>query len=181
MTSRSFHLLATGLLLLCSSAQTQELDTEPYAARVVKVIDGDSVLLCTKIDNPTCNRVDSFEVGLWGIDAPEYDPYQQKFGDVATDYLKEEIENKIVVVEDKGQRADDTPQVEIFAPKRTPASLNLAMLFEGLAWTDPTLDEDVTEYQKAQEHAQSNRLGLWIAHEPSPPWVFREEVEELRK
>ena len=170
---------AVGFALLIGAASEKKLQPDPYVARVIKVIDGDTVLLCKDTETPACLEQQSIEVNLWGIDAPELIPFQQKYGDTAAEFLKTQIEKSVVVVEERSLDQDNSINVEIFVPNRTPASLNLSMLFEGLAWVDLSLEGKEESLEKAQNFARVNRLGLWIAHEPDPPWVFREEVAEF--
>lgn len=172
-------LISGGFALLVCVGVAQEMQPDPYAARVIKVIDGDTVLLCKDTESSACLEDQSVEVDLWGIDAPELTPFQQKFGDAAAEFLKEQVETQVVVVEEKSLDLDNTINVEIFVPKQTPASLNLSLLFEGLAWVDQSFEGKEVDLQRAQDFARTNRLGLWITHEPDPPWEFREKVAEL--
>lgn len=175
---RILLIFGASAMLTCTGL-AEELELDPYPARVVRVIDGDTVLLCKDTESASCLEDQSIEVNLWGIDAPELTPFQQKFGDAATEFLKDQIETQVVVVEEKSIDLDNTINVEIFVPKRTPASLNLSLLFEGLAWVDQSFEGKEVDLQKAQDFARTNRLGLWITHEPDPPWEFREKVAEL--
>lgn len=178
--ARRFNVLAffISIALLFSSACSFDDDTgeyesqaskKPQRARVIKVKDGDSVLL---------RYADSTEkeARLFGIDAPEYN---QPFGREAIAILSKLVYKKTVVVESKGvDRYQREIVLLVFDNQQT--SINQQMIERGAAWV-------YTRYQKdrawlmSQKTAQQKSLGLWANSSAIAPWLWRERHNSRKK
>jgi endonuclease YncB( thermonuclease family) len=131
--------------------------------RVVKVIDGDSLVLRAADGGRT------YEVRLYGIDAPEY---KQAGGKQARRALDELVYNKRVTIR---QVDEDTHGRVVAWVDLGETSANLYMLRQGHAWWFKRYAEDETALQQAAAEARAARRGLWAADRPTPPWKWRRD------
>ena len=62
-------------------------------------------------------------------------------------------------------------------------NINHEMVAEGWAWARQKCKSrnDDQEYKHAEEEARSKKLGLWVQHNPLPPWEFRKMVNVEKK
>lgn len=149
------RILITSLLLLTCALSHAE---EGYI--VSRVFDGDTVELK--------NAHGKFKLRLSDIDAPERN---QAFGQKARRALSSlckgsgiEIQYSLVGT-DKYNR-----QLGKLQCNRIDASLYLAE--QGYAWHNEKYSADVN-IRNAANAACLNRIGLWSAQDPTPPWVWR--------
>jgi endonuclease YncB( thermonuclease family) len=156
-------LTAAFLLVLAASALSAA--PESFEARVIRVIDGDSIEVRVSSAPP-------FEIRLVGIDAPEKG---QAFGDVAKKNLAALVNDRNVRIEwaDKDSRGRILGKV--FLRSR---DVNLAQITAGLAWHYKYYENEQSEpdrltYGKAEQDARSQKLGLWKDPNPMPPWEKR--------
>ena len=131
--------------------------------RVVKVIDGDSLVLRPADGGRT------YEVRLYGIDAPEY---KQAGGKRARRALDDLVYNKRVTIR---QVDEDTHGRVVAWVDLGETSANLYMLRQGHAWWFKRYAEDETALQQAAAEARAARRGLWAADGPTPPWEWRRD------
>ena len=138
-------------------------------ARVIKVKDGDSIIL------RFANSIEK-EARLFGIDAPEYN---QAFGHDAKAILSKLVYKKSVLVESRGQ---DRYQREIVILKidNQKTSINQQMIERGAAWVYSKYQNDKT-WQNSQIKAQKNSLGLWANSAAIAPWDWRENSKKHKK
>jgi len=172
MASRFYVLafLLFVLLILSSCEQTQDTQSSPSkignkqtAATVIKVMDGDSVIL-------RLSGGQEQEARLFGIDAPEY---KQPYGKQSKTDLQNLVLRKAVLVVSKGR---DRYQREIVLLTRRQDGLlvNRAMVEQGSAWV-------YTQYQPDQKwltlegEARKSKKGLWSlpTAQRQPPWQWR--------
>lgn len=149
-----------GLLAVCGG-----LFAETLTGRVRSVADGDTVTLVDSAQVP-------HKIRLAGIDAPEA---RQPYGQVSRRSLAEMVEGQWVQVSyDKRDRYGRlVGKIELHG-----RDVNLEQLRRGLAWhfkkyQDEQSPSDRQAYAKAEEEAQSARLGLWRDAQPQAPWDWR--------
>lgn len=138
-------------------------------ARVIKVKDGDSVILRFQDSSEK-------EARLFGIDAPEYN---QAFGREAKSILSKLVYKKSVIVESRGidryQR-----EIVLLAFDKQQTTINQQMIERGAAWVYSQYQNDKT-WSNAQIHAQQRSLGLWANRSAIAPWVWRERTKRNKK
>jgi micrococcal nuclease len=126
--------------------------------KVTKVIDGDTVEVSLKFR--------TIRVRLEGIDAPEH---SQKYGSKATRALKDKISRQDVTMKSNGTDVYGRTVATIFLDDE---SVNHWMLRNGHAMWYREYSSDVS-LMLAQRKAKSEKLGLWAATNPTPPWEYR--------
>ncbi len=148
--------------LIVFVADAQLLQAQVWHGKVVRVIDGDS-LIVKKGDT-------SHEVRLYGIDAPEHG---QDYSKVSARYVRKKWLGEKVSVEPM----DIDKYGRIIAFVRNNGKLvNKEMVRVGLAWVYPWFCREkpiCTEMKKEQAKARKNRLGLWKNVDFMPPWQWR--------
>ena len=167
------------LALLAQSACTATLAaTQALDARVVKVVDGDS--LEVRDSNGLVHRV-----RLAGIDAPEY---TQPFGNRSRQNLSTLVLDKDVRLEIEKRDAYGryvakvwmiSPDAPCSAPS-CPKTLDVAQtqLIAGLAWHfkkygNEQTEEDRLRYAFEQDEARARKSGLWSDPNARPPEEWR--------
>ncbi len=149
------RVVMTSLLLLSCALSHAEDD---YF--VSRVFDGDTVELK--------NAHNKFKLRLSDIDAPERNQaYGQKARRALSNLCKGssiEIQYSLVGM-DKYNR-----QLGRLQCNRTDASLYLAE--HGYAWFNEKYSNDIS-IRNAANAARMNRIGLWNAQDPTPPWTWR--------
>ena len=152
---RLLRVLITSLLLLsCTLSHAQE------GYFVSRVFDGDTVELK--------NAHGKFKLRLTDIDAPERN---QAFGQKARRALSSlckgsgiEIQFSLIGI-DKYNR-----QLGRLQCNRMDASFYLAE--HGYAWFNEKYSSNIS-IRNAANAARLNRIGLWGAQDPTPPWIWR--------
>lgn len=160
LTALLIALLATQLLVQAAAAQ-------PLPGRVLRVIDGDSLVLDV--------RGSHYQIELAGIDAPELN---QPWGDSARIRLQQTLGGAFVVVDTQPGDGHGVTGRIVFKQ----ADISLQMLNDGLAWSLWRVDgvepgtltrEPLHPYQQAENDARTAKRGLWADDEPVPPWQWR--------
>jgi endonuclease YncB( thermonuclease family) len=128
--------------------------------RVVKIIDGDSLSLLEAGGRQHTIR-------LFGIDTPEWD---QPHGKAAKRALAKLVDQKVI-----GVVAVDTDTFgrtvgTVYLGQR---DINLAMVESGHAWWFTRYAPYERHLAAAEEQAREDRIGLWAADDPVPPWHWR--------
>lgn len=145
------------LLILVPSVQAS------LTGRVVRVIDGDTLVVLTKSER-------TVRVRLAGIDAPEKG---QPFGQRARQFLASRVAGRVVeVAGDSRDRYD-----RILGTLRTDGrDINAELVCGGLAWAYRVRNvAQNPAYLKCEKAAREEKKGLWQAPSPVPPWLWREE------
>lgn len=153
----AFLLLIT--LAKNSGYAAQELP-RPFSGKVIKIVDGDTYDVLSA-DYKT------IRIRMNGIDAPEK---KQAYGQRSKDHLGLLCFGKTVrVVPVKYDR-----NKRLIADSFTESGLNLSreMVRSGYAWHFTKYSSD-KNLRADEEHARSNRLGLWTDNQPIAPWTFR--------
>lgn len=164
-------------VLFCSGCSF-DADSDSYQAtpkkhrqiaRVIKVKDGDSVILRFQDSSEK-------EARLFGIDAPEYN---QAFGREAKNILSKLVYKKSVVVESRGQdRYKREIVLLVFDEQQT--TINQQMIERGAAWVYSQYQDDKA-WEYSQKEAQKKSLGLWLNRSAIAPWVWRKKNKKNKK
>ena len=156
-------MICGAIICACGSAHSEAFAPEsarPFTARVIAVLDGDTVLI---------RRASSLvKIRLAEIDAPEK---AQAFGLAARNTLAKMVLRKQVTVDtlavDKYGR--DIAQLTV-----NDVSVNEEMVLRGMAWEYSHYHSD-RRYIGLQREAQQARRGLWAQNDPLPPWQWRKQ------
>lgn len=128
--------------------------------RIIKVFDGDTVLLLDNENN-------QLKIRVADIDCPEY---KQPFSKVAKKFTSKQIFGKYVRVLSKGK--DKYGRVIGFIKYDSNKDLSEELLKNGLAWHYSRYS--TSEYFIILEtQAKENRIGLWVQDNPIAPWNYR--------
>lgn len=141
-------------------------------AKVIAVIDGDTLLLKPLNSYPAQHRV--YKLRLADIDAPEKDqPYgEEAKRELANIVLHQHIRVVTVATDHYGR------QIGWVNLERAPLAemvVNIELVERGSAWA-------LTRYRRhpkmmaAQQNAQHTRRGLWAAEHPIAPWIWRKRL-----
>ncbi len=128
-----------------------------YEARVVKIIDGDTVQVLSA-------SKEKIKIRLYGIDAPEK---KQAYGKVSRNALADKIAGNIVKVSPNGKDRYERELAKIYLGNE---DINRYMVRNGFAWAFIKYSK---EYAGDEIYARNNKLGLWRSSNPTPPWIFR--------
>lgn len=128
-----------------------------YEARVVKIIDGDTVQVLSA-------SKEKIKIRLYGIDAPEK---KQAYGKVSRNALADKIAGNIVKVSPNGKDRYERELAKIYLGNE---DINRYMVRNGFAWAFVKYSK---EYAGDEIYARNNKLGLWRSNNPTPPWIFR--------
>ena len=132
---------------------------EVLKGRVTEVYDGDTITLLAGEKN--------YRIRFYGIDAPEA---KQQDGIPSRDALREKILGYDVTVTVKNV---DHYGRAVGKVSREGRDINLEMVREGHAWYYANYAKGERDLEDAQRIARENRLGLWHAEAPVPPWQYR--------
>lgn len=137
----------------------------PQTARIVRVIDGDSIRI-QQADGPTR------DVRLLGIDAPEK---SQEFGNRAKQNLQRLARGGAVQIE--GTKIDRYGRL-VARVSLDGDDLGLHQLHDGFAWFYRSYEGELASadrmrYSLAENEARDAHRGLWVDPDPVPPWEYR--------
>ena len=150
------------ILLLCPIL----LFAEEFMAKVIRVVDGDSVNVLRLPEK------EELKLRLYGIDAPEW---KQAYGKESKDALKGLLgANREIIVKvlDKDRYGRLICKLLLNSED---ISVNEWMVSEGNAWHYVKYAPNDMNLQSAEENARNNKLGLWSYESPIPPWEFRKK------
>ncbi len=155
-------LVFIGMISLLGTVQAETFNCP---CRVVEVIAGDTVY----IEN---HETSSRKIWLAGIDAPQL---KQLYGEQSRKHLSDLVLNEYVMLETIQPDRYGRITARLLKDRQ---DINLQQIRDGYAWyyrqDDGLTDSQKITYEKAQERAQSETLGLWES-EAIPPWDFREQ------
>ncbi len=150
-------------------------DTEQeFSARVIAVLDGDTVLILHKAATPPASSVQARHAGglmkirLAEIDAPEK---AQDFGAASRNALTEMVLHRQIWVY---TLAVDKYGRTVALLKVNGISVNEEMVRRGMAWEYSHYHSD-RRYIALQNEARQAGRGLWAQHDPTPPWEWRKQ------
>lgn len=158
---RPVSVLVPLVLACCGSAAS----AETFPARVVGISDGDTITVLTTERHQR-------KIRLAGIDAPEK---KQPFGQRSKQHLSDWVFGRDVVL-DCGKV--DRYRRDVCVVLIDGRDANLAQVAAGLAWWYRKYAREQTaqqrlDYEAAETRAREARVGLWVDHEPVPPWEWR--------
>lgn len=165
-----FLMLFAAWLMQCTVVASAN---EERFAKVIAVIDGDTVLL--KRENTETGRL-FYKLRLAEIDAPEKD---QDYGEQAKQALAQRVLQQqvrvVTVATDSYGR--DIGWIMLGRDTRVENAVNTELVRRGWAWArsrsrSPYLRE-------AQQKAQRERRGLWATADAIPPWIWRKQKRLL--
>ncbi|MEG3882314.1 thermonuclease family protein [Microcoleus sp. herbarium7] len=149
----------------------------PFTATVVRVIDGDTIVVVIPGDLQNPNDVaiaaNLVTVRLACVDAPES---RQPGGKESSAQLKSLLPLD-TVVEIRPTGADDRYGRKIGFVFYGRANINLEQVATGQARFYSQYQSSCPDYannfRKAEDKAKLNRVGLWVEPEPCAPWDWR--------
>lgn len=148
------------LLLLILAPAVQATLT----GRVVRVIDGDTVVVLAKKEG-------TVRVRLSGIDAPENG---QPFGQRARQFLASRIAGRVVEISGDTRDRYDRILGTVWADGR---DINAELVCGGMAWAYRVRSEAQNPaYLQCENAAREQKKGLWQAPSPVPPWQWRQPL-----
>jgi endonuclease YncB( thermonuclease family) len=148
------------IILLLAFIVIPSLALADFSARVIKVKDGDTIVVLYDNHLPVYVR-------LQAIDAPELG---QRFGKEAKRYASELLNNKTVKVREYGMDKYDRLLGEVTLPDGRDFSEE--MLRAGYAWHYVQYDQS-QKLADLETEAHDAQRGLWADLDPTPPWEFR--------
>lgn len=140
----------------------QDKAKDSYDARVVRVIDGDTITV--QRENGRSGQYE--KIRILGIDAPER---SQAWGPEAGHELSKLIHSKIVRIEVANTDRYGRTVAKVWLGK---SDIGLEMIRRGMAWHYRQYYDDVN-YAKAEKNARAQRLGLWRDATPIEPRLYR--------
>ena len=138
------------------------LTSSAFEAIVTAVTDGDTVKI--EYQNKT------IKVRLAGIDTPEL---KQEFGLESKKALEDKVLNKKVYID--GDKKDRYGRL-IADIKIGSRWINKELIEEGYAWHYKQYSKDL-ELAESELNAKKEAKGLWISHNPVPPWEYRKKIK----
>ena len=138
--------------------------TWAWQGKVIHVTDGDTIVVLTE-------DKEQMRIRLYGIDAPES---RQPFGSKATRYVRDIAALEIVEIDERYMDRYGRTIATVYLPDGT--NLNEELVRVGLAWVYTRYCDEqpmCSRWDKLQQEARENRIGLWVDKNPVPPWVWR--------
>ena len=126
----------------------------------VKIIDGDTLELVIEGEQ--------LRVRLGQIDAPEL---KQAFGEQSKNNLQALCLGKIVRLQEDTKDKYGRIVGDVFCDE---INVNQAQIKDGMAWVYKGYAKDKSLYL-LEQNARQNRLGIWAAKNPTPPWEYRKK------
>lgn len=156
------------LFMLLSAAATAD-QTISVRATVLRVIDGDTVVLSDE-------RARTYTLRLAAIDAPER---KQHFGAEARAALAD-LQDQSVTVE---LQQRDRYRRHIGRLWLGQQDIGLRQIKQGWAWhyTRYAVSQTVSarnSYTTTEQEAREHKRGLWHDSNPMPPWEFRQKLRQ---
>jgi endonuclease YncB( thermonuclease family) len=132
------------------------------AVQVTGIIDGDSL--------EVAQGGRSFQVRLWGIDAPEYD---QDCADAAKTWLQRVTSNSTARLERKYTDRFGRTVAMVWVDETL---LNEALIERGLAWVHVRYCNEriCKSWRDIESQARAGRIGIWRNDKPIPPWQWKD-------
>ncbi len=132
--------------------------TSSFTAKVVRVIDGDTIVVLTD-----ANR--QIKIRLTGIDCPES---KQDFGYQAKQATAKLCFNKDVRIEKSGKDKYGRTLAFVYIGK---LCVNEELIKLGMAWHYK--HDKNPKLARLESEARAARVGLWVQPHPVSPWDFK--------
>ena len=160
-------LLSLAIIFMATVVKAQPLPGTCYTAKVVRVIDGDTI---TVYDNSGCFH----RIRLAMIDAPEK---EQPFGAEATETLSELLKEGTVSLK---VHCIDKYNREVAFVNCDGKDVSAEMLKEGMALHYHMNFDKCEMYDKFEAAAKRCRQGLWSQEKIEKPWDYRHNLAQRR-
>jgi len=145
---------------------TQLLLSETLTGKVITVKDGDTIDIL--IEKTT------YIIRLDGVDAPEK---AQAFGQKAKQFTSDFCFGKVVTAEVSSKDRYGRNLGKVYLDGKC---LNEELLRNGFAWHYKHYNKE-KKLAELELSAKSQKLGLWIDKDPTPPWDFRKDKKAVIK
>lgn len=175
MTGNAKHyLIALATILFLFFSVTSSIYTETIQGKVIKVVDGDTIVI---LDGSGSKH----RIRFSGIDAPEWN---QPYGKESTENLRKLLGNRVVIIEyskyDKYNRVVGNVLVDDIQCQDCVGKMNIGLeqIRDGLAWHYKKYqfeqkEVDQKSFSDAEIDARSKNLGLWADKKSIAPWKWR--------
>lgn len=155
------------LAVIFMAAVIAKTQAETFRGRVVKVYDGDSIAIVL------LDTLEEHEIRLQAVDAPENG--QPCWRDAQL-FLAELLHGQIVRVEVEKRDKYKRLVGRVFI-NETGLDVEMELIRNGLAWHYAYYNQE-PELAKAQEKAQSEKIGIWKESAPVEPYIFRKKKRQ---
>lgn len=144
----------------------------PVTAKVIAVIDGDTLLLMPF--NASATKPRFYKLRLADIDAPELgQPFgQEAKRDLTKLVLHQHVRVVTVATDRYGRRVG---WVSLLQSAHAGLDVNAELVQRGAAWA-LSRSRRAAHLQPLQQYAQRTRRGLWADENATPPWVWRKQA-----
>jgi micrococcal nuclease len=156
-------------LILCLAFSVVAQET--FTAKVVGVIDGDTITVLTKEKRQIMLR-------LTGIDAPEM---EQEFGAEARRFLTNLVLNQTVIISSVKKDCLDRKTGSVVFNN---SDLSLSVVKSGNAWADTSCGGETNDaLTKEEASAREKKVGLWQNSNDPPvnPAEFRRKIQQEKQ
>ncbi len=164
-TKKSFIVYVCLLFLLSFTIKSKNCVASPFYAKVVSVIDGDSILV-KKAEQ-------KIQIRLWGIDAPEKNQPFSYEAKRLTRKLVLNTEIRVVPIEwdDYGRLV-----AHVFKDRK---SISEQLVDSGLAWVHVYYcrKKICRDWKIIQKTAREEKRGLWAEDNPISPWKWKRKYK----
>jgi endonuclease YncB( thermonuclease family) len=144
-----------------NKSQKESEKEEEITAKVIKVIDGDSIKVRTAEGK-------EYESQIEGTDAPEL---KQEYGKESSEALKKMVFDSDVRVSWKKKDNFDRPLAQVY---RGDKHINAEMISSGNAWHFKRYNQSQA-LADLEIQAKKEKKGLWKSENPIAPWDYRKE------
>lgn len=144
-----------------NKSQKESEKEEEITAKVIKVIDGDSIKVRTAEGK-------EYEIQIEGTDAPEL---KQEYGKESSEALKKMVFDSDVRVSWKKKDNFDRPLAQVYRGDR---HINAEMISSGNAWHFKRYNQSQA-LADLEIQAKKEKKGLWKLENPIAPWDYRKE------
>jgi endonuclease YncB( thermonuclease family) len=160
----SLRYLGALLSFLCFGYSTSACAVameQPYDARVSRSIDGDSLAIE--------ERGKTYQVRLWGIDAPEWG---QPFSVEAREVSRKLVKGRRIII--RPQYRDRYDRI-VAIVEVNGQLLNEEMVRRGMAWvSNRYCNEDIcNDWRDLEKTARQDGTGLWADDDAVAPWEWK--------
>ena len=145
---------------------SENINSEEFVGVVTKVIDGDSVVI----------RHENIlkKIRLSYIDAPEF---SQDHGEDSKLFLKNIVLDKTVLVDTKRKDKYGRHLSDLYIHSNIESIyVNAKMIKSGNAWVYKRYRSN-TYLINLENHARSNKIGIWKNDNPVEPWVYKKSYK----